>query len=127
MVSYAGKAVQQDSADSAASSASSTTPAPAPGGDADAIADSLVAKLFALQTGLFIRKVPRELDAYVRIYCTHARALLDGALGRGSVGGVYASFMPATLVPLMMHLANADWSDLARTLKSAFCGCCVCV
>ncbi len=63
MVSYASKGAQQESPDTSATTLSAA---------AAAINDALVSALFWLQTGLFIRNVSRELDAYVRKFSKSA-------------------------------------------------------
>jgi hypothetical protein len=63
IVSNASKGAQQES-----SATSATTLSAA----AAAINDALVSALFWLQTGLFIRNVSRELDAYVRKFSKSA-------------------------------------------------------
>jgi hypothetical protein len=83
-------------------------------------AAALVSSIFKLQAAVFISKSPAAYDGYVSVYLKSALQLLTALKETGAGLSVAAhSYLPATLMPLLLHLGKIDWSTLQASTRRA--------
>ena len=84
------------------------------------LAAALVSSIFKLQAAVFISKSPAAYDGYVSIYLKSALQLLTTLEETGAgLSGAAHSYLPATLMPLLLHLGKIEWSTLKASTKQA--------
>ena len=84
------------------------------------LAAALVSSLFKLQAAVFISKIPAAYDGYVALYLKFALQLLIALEETGAGLSVVAhSYLPATLMPLLLHLGKIEWSTLQASTRRA--------
>ena len=81
-------------------------------------AAALVSSIFKLQAAVFISKSPTAYDGYVSIYLKSASELLAALEETGAgLNGAAHSFLPATLMPLLLYLGKIEWNTLQPSTR----------
>jgi hypothetical protein len=84
------------------------------------LAAALVSSIFKLQAAVFISKSPAAYDSYVSVYLKGGLQLLTALEETGAGLSVAAhSYLPATLMPLLLHLGKIEWSTLQAPTRRA--------
>jgi hypothetical protein len=85
---------------------------------ASPLAAALVSSIFKLQAAVFISKSPAAYEGYVSVYLKSALQLLTALEETGAGLSVAAhSYLPATLMPLLLHLGKIEWSTLQASTR----------
>jgi len=84
---------------------------------ASPFAAALVSTLFKLQAAVFISKSPAAYDGYVSMYLKSSLQMLTALEETAGLSVAAHSYLPATLMPLLLHLGKIEWSTLQASTR----------